>query len=126
LFNNQYQEGHFQRLWWAQDSAPAHQLIAVRERHSEIFADRVIALHLPIEWPPRSPNLTPCDYFLWGVRYTLSLRYPPQDINDLRQRIQNEANVLRENPELIRRVVLYMRQLQRTNLCELRNGGHVE
>ena len=19
-------------------------------------------------WPPRSPNLTPCDFFLWGIR----------------------------------------------------------
>ena len=30
LFNNQYQDGHFLRLWWAQDGSPAHQLIAVR------------------------------------------------------------------------------------------------
>jgi hypothetical protein len=95
----------------------------VRERLSEIFADRVIALHLPIEWPPRSPNLTPCD-FLWGYLNDKVYRTPRQDINDLRQRIQNEANVLRENPELLRRVVLDMRQ--RANLCELRNGGHVE
>jgi hypothetical protein len=46
LFNNQYQDGHFQRLWWAQDGAPAHQLIAVRERLSEMFADRVIILYI--------------------------------------------------------------------------------
>ena len=124
LFNNQFHEGHFLRLWWAQDGAPAHQLIAVRNRLLDIFQQRVIALHLPVEWPPRSPDLTPCDYFLWGFLKDKVCRTPPQDINDLRERIRNEANLLRESPALVRRVVLEMRR--RANLCELRNGGHVE
>ena len=124
LFNSQFREGHFLRLWWAQDGAPAHQLIAVRNRLLDTFQQRVIALHLPVEWPPRSPDLTPCDYFLWGYLKDKVYQTPPQDIYDLRERIQNEANLLRENPELVRRVVLEMRR--RTNLCGLRNGGHVE
>ena len=44
-FNRQFQDGHFLRLWWAQDGAPAHQLIAVHNRLLEVFERRVIALH---------------------------------------------------------------------------------
>lgn len=124
IFNHQFQDGHFLRLWWAQDGAPAHQLIAVRNRLLETFERRVIALHLPVEWPPRSPDLTPCDYFLWGYLKDKVYRTPPQDINDLRMKIQHEADVLRENPELIRRVLREMQH--RSNLCVLRDGGHVE
>lgn len=48
LFDNQFQDGHFQRLWFAQDGGTAHQLIAVRNKLLETFQNRVIALHLPV------------------------------------------------------------------------------
>lgn len=64
-------EMHFQRqenrpfpfIWWAQDGAPAHRLIVVRNLLRELFGNRVVALNHPVEWPPRSPDLTPCDFF---------------------------------------------------------------
>ena len=63
--NNQYWEGGFRGLWWAQDGAPAHRLIAVRDRLIDVFgSNRVIGLGHDVEWPPRSPDLTPCDFFL--------------------------------------------------------------
>ena len=66
-FYNQYWEGLFRGLWWAQDGAPAHRLVAVRDRLNEVFGEnRVIALHHIVEWPSRarSPDLTPCDLFM--------------------------------------------------------------
>jgi hypothetical protein len=51
-------------------------------------------------------------------------RTPPQDINDLGKKIQLEADALHGNPELIRRVARDMQR--RSDLCVLRNGGHVE
>ena len=49
-FNNQYWEGLFRGLWWAQDGAPAHRLVAVRDRLNEVFGEnRVIALHHNVE-----------------------------------------------------------------------------
>ena len=38
-FNNQYWEGRFWGLWWAQDGAPAHRLIAVRDRLIDVFGN---------------------------------------------------------------------------------------
>ena len=116
--------GVFRRLWWAQDGAPAHRLIAVRNRLAEVFGHRVIAINHDVEWPPRSPDLTCCDFFLWGHLKRKVFTTPPPDIATLRQRITNEFAVLRQNPQKIRNGVRDMER--RANLCVERNGGHVE
>ena len=59
--------GQFRHLWWVQDGAPAHRRIIVRDRLRDLFGNRVIALNHVIEWPPRSPDLTPLDFFLVGL-----------------------------------------------------------
>ena len=39
-------------------------------------------------WPPRSPDLTPCDFFLWGVvKDTVFVPPLPANLQDLRNRI---------------------------------------
>ena len=59
------QEGciHFQ-----QDGATPHYLGEVREYLNTRFPGRWIGREAPIAWPPRSPDLTPMDFFLWGIR----------------------------------------------------------
>ena len=58
--------GRFQRAWWAQDGAPPHRRRTVTDRLTELFGERVIALHRDVEWPPRSPDFSPLDIFLCG------------------------------------------------------------
>ena len=96
-FNNQYWEGMFRGLWWAQDGAPAHRLLAVRDRLNETFLNRVVGLGHNVEWPPRSPDLTPCDFFLWGYLKAKVFSTPPQNIQVLRQKIVDEFNDLRQS-----------------------------
>ena len=55
--------GAFRRVWSAQDGAPAHCRIIVCDRLQQLFRNRVIVFGQPREWPPRSPDLTPCDFF---------------------------------------------------------------
>ena len=61
-------------IWFMQDGAPAHKGLNVRHKLHEVFGNRVLGLGFRQEWPPRSPDLTPCDFFC-GVasktRYTL-------------------------------------------------------
>ena len=124
-FNNQHWEGMFRGLWWAQDGAPAHRLIAVRDRLNAVFGNnRVIGLGHNVEWPPRSPDLTPCDFFLWGYIKDKVFSSPPRDIDELRQKIIREFNALREQPAFVTRAVRDMHR--RTMLCVAREGGHVE
>ena len=78
-----------------------------------------------IEWPPRSPDLTPCDYFLWGHLKSKVYINVPENLNDLRAKIMHEVNVLKDNPQMIKKVMKSMRSRAQL-LCVIRNGGHVE
>lgn len=61
-----------QDCWFQQDGAPPHYAITVREYLNDVFRDRWIgrgSAHLPapLDWPPRSPDLSSCDNALWGI-----------------------------------------------------------
>ncbi|VVC27620.1 Hypothetical protein CINCED_3A024456, partial [Cinara cedri] len=55
-----------QKLFFQQDGAPPHNAIIVRQQYNEMFGNRWMGTHGPVKWPPRSPDLTPLDFFLWG------------------------------------------------------------
>ena len=94
-------------------------------RLREIFGNRVVGIHFDTEWPPRSPDTTPCDFFMWGyLKSKVYGNHPPHNIDDLRQRIINEFNSLRQSREMIRRTVSSMRR--RCEICIERNGRQVE
>ena len=117
----QQQRGAFRRLWWVQDGAPAHRRIIVRDRLQELFNHRVIALNRDPEWPPRSPDLTPCDFFLWGYLKSKVFKTPPRDIADLRGRIVAEVDSLRRQRAVIRNVFRGMRNRATGSLQEVAN-----
>ena len=104
--------------------APAHPLCDVTARLRELFGNRVIALHHAVEWPPRSPDLTACDFFLWGYVKSKVYTSPSVDLNDLQARIREEVALLANDPAKVRRAVQDI--LRRCQTCIDRNGGHVE
>jgi hypothetical protein len=55
-----------QNMWWQQDGAPPHNTLRVRNTLNEMFPNKWIGNRGPVEWPARSPDLSPCDFFLWG------------------------------------------------------------
>ena len=110
----------FRRIWWAQDGAPPHRRRIVTDRIAELFGDRVIALNHAVEWPPRSPDLTPLDFFLWGYLKSKVCQTPPGNLDKLERRIRLEMNTLRQDRAFVRRSVFDML------VCSQRDGGHVE
>ncbi|GFV61990.1 uncharacterized protein TNCV_4107931 [Trichonephila clavipes] len=62
-----------QELWFQQDSATCHTDRATIELLKDTFGDCLISRFGPVNWPPRSCDLTPLDYFLWN--YVKSLVY---------------------------------------------------
>ena len=50
-----------------QDGATSHTARVSKNILNDVFPNRVISRYGAIPWPPRSPDLTPCDLFLWGV-----------------------------------------------------------
>ncbi|XP_044761984.1 uncharacterized protein LOC123319186 [Coccinella septempunctata] len=53
--------------WYQLDGAPAHCTGPVTNELNAMFGERWIRLNGPLEWPPRSPDLTPLDFYLWGT-----------------------------------------------------------
>ena len=68
-----------------QDAAPPHWGLHVREFLNETFPDRWIGRGGPIPWPPRSPDITPLDFFLWGYVKDIAYRTNVRDISNLKQ-----------------------------------------
>lgn len=58
-----------------QDGAPPHNTRQISELLNELFGESWIGNRGPIHWPPRSPDLTPCDFFLWGKLKDLVYRH---------------------------------------------------
>ena len=50
-----------------QDGALAHLSKTVRGWLNDVFDERWIGRGGPISWAPRSPDLTPLDFFLWVI-----------------------------------------------------------
>ena len=71
------QNRRFRHLWWVQDGAPPHRGRDVMARLQELFGDRIVTLNQPVEWTPRSPDLTPLDFFMWGVPEGEGVPEPP-------------------------------------------------
>lgn len=75
-------------IYFQQDGAPPHFARNVRDWLRGTFPDHVIGRQGDIEWPPRSCDLTPPDFFLWG--YLKHLVYQKQccSLDRLRARIR--------------------------------------
>ncbi|GFV95537.1 putative LOC100569746 [Trichonephila clavipes] len=69
----------------------------------DTFGDRLISRIGPVNWPPRSCDLTPLDYFLWG--YVMSLVYAdkPQTLDHLEDNIRRVIADIR--PQMLEKVI---------------------
>jgi hypothetical protein len=75
-----------------------------------------------MRWPPRSPDLTPCDFFIWGcVKDTVFVPPLPTNLRDLRNRIT--AAVALVNCDMLTRV--WDEMDYRIDVCRIRKGGHI-
>lgn len=89
LFPNQTnRERPSDEIWYQQDGAPPHYGVDVRQYLNEIFPQRWVGRRGHIEWPPRSPDLSPLDYFLWGHLKSVAYKTKPQSLEELENRIR--------------------------------------
>jgi hypothetical protein len=69
----------------------------VRAWLNKKFDDRWIGRGGPISWAPRSPDLTPLDFFLWGHIKTNIYKTKVDDIDDLKSRITDEIEAIKKD-----------------------------
>lgn len=113
-----------QGMWYQHDGAPAHFPLRVRQFLDQRFEGRVIGRGAQHSWPPRSPDLTCLDYYLWGHMKDMVYQTPSETVEDLRRRIFEVADLIRNNNDMLHRATRAL--LRRARLCLARNGGHFE
>jgi hypothetical protein len=89
------------------------------EMLKQFFDDRIMSKNL---WPPRSPDLTPPDYFILGYMKQVVYSNRPQTIEDLKQ--NTEVAISNIFQETLKKVVRNM--VTRVNTCYTENGCHFQ
>jgi hypothetical protein len=77
----------YQKCYFQQDGASPHIAALVVTWLTERFGEKLIAKN---EWSPRSPDLNPCDYFLWGYLKQRVYNPLPKTLEDLRSNLSRE------------------------------------
>ncbi|GFT32605.1 uncharacterized protein TNCV_3145531 [Trichonephila clavipes] len=92
-----------QELWFQQDGATCHTARATIDLLKDTFGDRLISRFGPVNWPPRSCDLTPLDYFLWGYVKSLVYADKPQTLDHLEENIRRVIADIR--PQMLEKVI---------------------
>ncbi|GFW28854.1 uncharacterized protein TNCV_201771 [Trichonephila clavipes] len=92
-----------QELWFQQDGATCQTARATIDLLKDTFGDRLISRFGPENWPPRSCDLTPLDYFLWGYVKSLVYADKPQTLDHLEDTIRRVIADIR--PQMLEKVI---------------------
>lgn len=110
-----------QRMIYQQDGAPCHYAARVREHLNATYPERWIGRAGPIEWPARSPDLNPIDFFIWGFYKELVYATDSNSEQELRQKLtEAERKIKQEYSSSFRQ--LKNNFLRRCRLC-IQVGG---
>jgi hypothetical protein len=108
--------------WLQQDGATSHtarqSIAAVRQ----LFGNRVVSRFSDIPWPPRSPDLSVCDFFLWGYLKNRVYTTRVRTLDELKQRIQDEIRGI--PAEMLQRALWNLNG--RLKECIPRGGRHLQ
>ncbi|GBL84425.1 hypothetical protein AVEN_117186-1 [Araneus ventricosus] len=74
-------------VWFQHDGAPPHNISNIKQYLMETFQNQAIGFGGFVEWAPRSPDLTPLDFFLWGHIKGQVYATTPRTLQDLRRSI---------------------------------------
>ena len=110
---------NYKKLYFQQDGARPHTANSVQNWLRSKFGERFMTKEL---WPPRSPDLNPCDFYLWG--YLKSVVYNPlsRTLDDLKANIEREIKNIRR--ETLKKIFLNFEK--RCKLIIEAEGGHIE
>ena len=112
------------QLWiiFQQDGASPHWDSHVRRFLDTTFPNRWTGRDGPTPWPPRSPDITPLDFFLCGYVKDKVFSTPVADVTNLKARIKDVfATITEDMLENAWRETDY-----RLDVLRVTKGAHVE
>jgi len=111
-----------QSIIFQHDGAPPHYSNAVRDYLNAQYP-MWIGRGGTVAWPPRSPDLTPMDFCVWGLYKSLVYFHEVQSEEELRRRIDRASEEVRR---IISSGVTGRQVRDRARACIRYNGGHFE
>ncbi|GFY32200.1 putative transposable element [Trichonephila clavipes] len=112
---------HVQELWFQQDGATYHTASATIDLLKYTFGDHLILRFGPVNWHPRSCDLTPLDYLLWDYVKSLVYAYKPQTLDHLEDNIRRVIADIR--PHMLEKVI--ENWTSRLDYIRARRGSHM-
>jgi hypothetical protein len=115
-------EDHQPTVVFQQDGPPRHWAFLFREFIHMHFPGRCVGRDRPIPWPPRSPDITLLDFFLWGYFKDIVYKTSVTSLDELKLRIV--AAIETVTPQMLEntwREIEYRLHI----LCD-KKGAHVE
>ena len=94
------------RTTFQQDGAAPHIATAVKHLLTKKFGSRIISRHFDFQWPARSPDLSPMDFFYWGYLKRQVYSRKLSSIDELKTAISEELDNL--DQEMLEHVVSSM------------------
>jgi hypothetical protein len=87
--------------WWRkmQDNAKTHVANSYINALHEVFGEQVISWGL---WPPQSPDLNPCDFYLWSTLKEKVYVNNTHPLEELQEKFRHEISAI--TVEQLRRV----------------------
>ncbi|GFU10402.1 DUF4817 domain-containing protein [Trichonephila clavipes] len=83
--------------------ATCHKARATIDLLKDTFGDHLISRFGPVNWPPRSCDLTPLDYFLWSYEKSLVYADKPQTLDHLEDNIRRV--IADKRPQMLGKVI---------------------
>jgi hypothetical protein len=117
-FIAQLKEYEIDKAYFQQDGAMAH-TAHMSMALLYVFADRIVSKTI---WPPRSPDFSPPDFFLWSVMKNSVYSNIPHTIDDLKMAI---TEYIRNVDHALLNTV-FKNTVQRVNKYLETDGGHFE
>jgi len=109
-----------QNVWFQQHGDTAHTATAAMAVVRTMLPDRLIS-RCDVPWPPRSPELSICDFFLWFYLQPRVYEGKPRTLEEKKGAIRKQIGMI--NQELLERVEANFRV--RLQMCILQNGHHL-
>jgi hypothetical protein len=91
---------------------------------NQTFSQRWFGRRGSIEWPPRSPELTPMDFIFWGVVKNKVGERNPHTVDELKEYFSEAFFEIDTDADLCRAVCHSV--LERVEECCIVEGGHFE
>lgn len=107
--------------WFQQDGATAHTARVSLDKLRQMFPARLVSLRGDVGWPARSPDLSICDFFLWGYLKEKVFKHRPHTLDELKVRIREEIRAI--PIQMCRKAVESFRN--RLHQCIAAEGRHL-